>query len=70
VPDVLDETAQVIGEVKNTNLRLYLSGQMKDDIAFAQANGYTFNLYVRAGATFSGPLQNAINTGLVNVVRF
>jgi RHS repeat-associated protein len=70
VPDVLNETEGIIGEVKNTNGKVYLSNQIKDDIAHAQANGLTFKLFVRSGATFSGPLQNAINNGAVTVVRF
>ena len=70
VPDVLNKAKGVIGEVKNTNGKIYLSNQIKDDIAHAQANGLTFKLFVRNGATFSGPLQNAINSGAVTVVRF
>ena len=70
VPDVLNEANGVIGEVKNTNGKLYLSNQIKDDIAYAQAKGLTFKLFVRGGVTFSGPLQTAISNGAVTVVRF
>jgi restriction endonuclease fold toxin 7 of polymorphic toxin system len=62
--------SKIIGEIKNTAEKVYLTGQIRDEIAFAQSKGYTFYLFVRDGATFSGPLQEAIDKGLVNVVRF
>src|SRR5262249_35574569 len=44
VPDLLDHEAKIIGEVKNVGYQ-HLSSQIKDDIAYARANGYTFELW-------------------------
>jgi hypothetical protein len=67
-PDILNHAAQEIGEVKNVAYQS-LTSQLRDDIAYAQANGYTFNLYVRGSTEISGPLQTAANNGLVNIIR-
>jgi restriction endonuclease fold toxin 7 of polymorphic toxin system len=47
VPDILDNSAKVIGEVKNYNGTVSLTAQIKDDIAFAQQNGYTIRVQIR-----------------------
>lgn len=71
VPDVLDHGAKIIGEVKNyTTTSVPLTGQIKDDIAHAQANGYTMILQVWQGAQLSQPLQQLVNQGTIKLVHF
>lgn len=58
--DGLSDTA--VSEVKNVNYQAFTQ-QLKDSLAYAQANGLEFNLFVRGGANatdLSGPLQRAI----------
>jgi hypothetical protein len=64
IPDEL--TSGVISEVKNV-ARQGLTSQLRDFIAHAQANGLRFDLYVRRTTQLSGPLQDAVRQGLVNL---
>jgi RHS repeat-associated protein len=68
VPDILDEAAGVIGEVKNVQSLSYTS-QLRDYVAYAQSNQLQFDLYVRGSTQLSGPLQQAVDDGLVNLWR-
>jgi Restriction endonuclease fold toxin 7 len=54
--------------VKNVKYQ-WLSTQLKDDLSYAQANGWTFNLYVNSGTRLSGPLQNLVDSGDINLIR-
>ena len=65
IPDELGNG--VLGEVKNMKSLSYTS-QLQDFVAYSQSRGLTFNLYVRESTTFSGPLQNLIDTGVINRV--
>jgi RHS repeat-associated protein len=62
-PDQL--TSTTLTEVKNVQ-NLSFTQQLQDYSTYAQQNGLQFNLYVRPTTTLSGPLQNAINSGLIN----
>ena len=66
IPDELNSS--VIGEVKNVSSLSYTS-QLRDLEAYAQQDGLTFNLYVRGSTTLSGPLQDAVNAGDINLIR-
>jgi RHS repeat-associated protein len=66
IPDELNATT--LGEVKNVGSLSYTS-QLRDFSAYAQQEGLTFNLYVRGSTTFSGPLQDAVDAGWINVIR-
>ncbi|WP_353115078.1 putative toxin [Microbacterium sp.] len=66
IPDELNGTT--LGEVKNVSSLSYTS-QLKDFQAYAQQNGLTFNLYVRGTTTLSGPLQKAVDSGYINLIR-
>jgi hypothetical protein len=66
IPDELNATT--LGEVKNVGSLSYTS-QLRDFAAYAQQNGLAFNLYVRGSTTFSGPLQQAIDSGQINLIR-
>lgn len=66
IPDELN--SEVIGEVKNVK-HLEFRSQLRDDLAYAETNGLQFNLYVRQSTTFSGPLQEMIDAGRINIVR-
>ena len=68
VPDVLNHSAKIIGEVKNVGSLSYTS-QLKDYAAYAAQNGYTFELTVRSTTQLSGPLQQAVSNGSI-VLRF
>ncbi len=78
-PDIYDEGAKLIGEVKNVN-HLSNTAQLRDYVAFARQNNFTFRLIVRKGVypfskgtTFSGPLQEVLDEGVqkgyIEVVR-
>ncbi|HBF33267.1 TPA: hypothetical protein DDW35_01760 [Candidatus Sumerlaeota bacterium] len=62
IPDFLDTKAGTIGEVKNVKT-LSLTAQIRDDIAYAQQNGYTFTLWTRSSTVMTGPLKKAIANG-------
>jgi Restriction endonuclease fold toxin 7 len=62
VPDVLDHGARVIGEVKNVG-RLAYTSQLRDFTAYAQQNGYQFQLWVRPATQLSRPLSVDIVNG-------
>jgi RHS repeat-associated protein len=66
VPDELNSS--VLGEVKNVS-RLSYTKQLRDFSAYAIQQGLTFNLYVRGSTTLSGPLQDAVDGGEINLVR-
>jgi hypothetical protein len=65
-PDAFDKATNVLDEVKNAKALSYTQ-QLRDYTAFTQQNGGTFNLWVRPSTTFSGPLQQAIDDGLINI---
>lgn len=64
IPDGL--SGGVLSEVKNV-ARQGLTGQLRDFMAHAQANGMRFDLYVRRTTELSRPLQNAIQQGHINL---
>jgi nucleotide-binding universal stress UspA family protein len=63
-PDGLTPTT--LSEVKNVQSLSYTS-QLRDYAAFARQEGLAFDLYVRQGAHLSGPLQEAIRSGAINL---
>ncbi|WP_370943269.1 RHS repeat-associated core domain-containing protein [Amycolatopsis sp. cg5] len=66
VPDALSPTT--LTEVKNV-AKLSYTAQLQDFVAFAQATGRQFDLIVRQGTQLSGPLQNMVNNGFINLIR-
>jgi len=68
IPDILDPDQGIIGEVKNVQSLSYTS-QLRDYSACSQQNGLDFNLYLRESKVLSGPLQDAVNAGVVNLFR-
>ena len=62
IPDGLDHSAQLIQEVKNVSSLSY-TRQLRDFSAYSQANGYSFELFVRPTTQLSGPLQTAVANG-------
>jgi Restriction endonuclease fold toxin 7 len=66
IPDELNSS--VLGEVKNVS-RLSYTSQLRDFAAYASGNGLRFNLYVRGGTQLSGPLQQAVDSGAINLFR-
>jgi hypothetical protein len=68
-PDGLNTTTRTIDEVKNVGYQAR-TNQIRDNIAFAQQNGFTFNLHVRTTTRLSGPLQREIVAGTINLRTF
>jgi len=68
VPDVLDHSARVIGDVKNAGSLSYIS-QLRDFASYASSHGYSFELWVRPTTQLSGPLKRAVSRGDI-VLRF
>jgi RHS repeat-associated protein len=64
IPDGLTNT--VLTEVKNVKSLSYTQ-QLRDFASYAQANGLRFDLWVRKAAELSGPLQEAIRNGSINL---
>jgi hypothetical protein len=62
VPDRLTDTT--LTEVKNVN-KLSYTRQLRDFTTHSQANGLSFELYVRPSTQLSGPLQEAIANGQI-----
>ncbi|MDY7080496.1 MAG: putative toxin [Chloroflexota bacterium] len=62
VPDQLDDTAQILREVKNV-ARLSYTSQLRDYALWAQQEGYRFILVVRQTTELSGPLRGAVQRG-------
>jgi hypothetical protein len=68
IPDEFDPSAGITGEVKNVKYQ-WLSTQLKDDLSYAQANGWQLNLYANSGTRLSGPLQALVDSGDINLIR-
>ena len=68
VPDILDETAKIIGDVKNV---AYLANrsQLKDFVEYAKANDFTMILKVRENTTLSSSLQRLVDDGIITLQR-
>ncbi|HEY2579826.1 MAG TPA: putative toxin, partial [Streptosporangiaceae bacterium] len=66
IPDALNDTT--LTEVKNVGNLSYTS-QLQDFSAYAQANGLDFNLVVRSDTVLSGPLQELVDSGQINLIR-
>lgn len=69
MPGILDEAGGVIGEVKNVQSLSY-TAQLRDYVGYAQANQLQFDLYVRGSTRLSGPLQQAVDSGSINLWRW
>lgn len=67
IPDGINTDLKVLSEVKNVK-NLSFTKQLRDYSSFAQQNGLGFDLYVRPSTTLSGPLSNAIDSGLINQI--
>jgi hypothetical protein len=59
-PDELDPASRTIGEVKNVKSMSYTS-RIRDDVAYAQQQGYRFTLTVRRMTQLSRPLAEAMS---------
>lgn len=66
IPDGLDHSAQLLQEVKNVG-NLSYARQLRDFSAYAQTNGYGFELFVRPTTQLSGPLQTAVMNGEITL---
>ena len=63
IPDGL--TNEVLSEVKNVQF-LSFTRQLRDFADFAEQNGRRFDLFLRPNTRVSGPLQDAIDRGIIN----
>jgi hypothetical protein len=64
IPDQWLEDPKLISEVKNVT-KLSLTNQLKDFVAFAQKEEYTFELWMRETTNISQPLQELIDNGQI-----
>ena len=64
IPDFI--SGRTLVEVKNV-ASLSFTQQIRDMAYWAKDNGYTFVIYLRAGAERSGPLKQAIADGLIRI---
>jgi hypothetical protein len=65
IPDGINLRTGVLSEVKNVQ-SLSFTQQLRDYSSYAQQNGLSFDLYTRPDTKLSGPLQDAISSGLIN----
>jgi len=68
IPDQWLKATKLISEVKNVD-RLSLTNQIKDFVAYAQLEGYTFELWVRETTKITKPLQELIDDGQI-ILRY
>ena len=61
-------SSAMIGEVKDVRYQAYTS-QLRDFAAYSQKYGYEFPLYVRQASKLSVPLQDAVNGGVIRLIR-
>ncbi len=69
VPDMLDRSAKILGEVKNYSGTISLTAQLKDFVLWSQLNGYQMYLITNS-KSFTGPLQQLIDNGVIRVFPF
>ena len=63
IPDGLTNT--ILSEVKNYSGTLSYTNQLKDFVMYSQSKGLEMHLYTNAQLT--GPLQNIVDSGLIQV---
>ncbi|MDE2048285.1 MAG: hypothetical protein KGJ44_07755 [Betaproteobacteria bacterium] len=68
IPDGINPLAKSLSEVKNVD-SLSFTRQLRDYSEYAQSQGLRFDLYTRPSTKLSGPLQDAIDSGLINHLR-
>ncbi len=66
IPDFYNAEKRLVVEVKNVEKQSYTL-QIKDYVQLAQDNGTILILYVRKNTVLTGPLQDAINQGLIEL---
>jgi hypothetical protein len=68
IPDQWLGATKLISEVKNVG-RLSLTSQIDDYVAYAQQEGYAFELWVRETTKITKPLQELIDDGQI-ILRY
>ncbi len=68
-PDFYNEKEHLVVEVKNVEKQSYTL-QLRDYVQLAQDNGTVLILYVRKNTVLTGPLQKAVNQGLIELRYF
>jgi RHS repeat-associated protein len=68
VPDVLDAENKILGEVKNVQ-NLSMTAQLQDYLAFAQHNGYQFQLTVDINTSLSSSVVNNVTSGAITLIQ-
>ena len=69
IPDFKSDELNILAESKNV-ANLSYTQQLRDYVDIATRMGTTLELYVRQDTHLSGPLQEAINNGLINIHYF
>ncbi|TAK33869.1 MAG: hypothetical protein EPO21_11645 [Chloroflexota bacterium] len=68
IPDEIVQGSNLIREVKNVGSLSYTK-QLRDIATYAQTKGYDFELIVRQDTSLSGPLEDAIEQGVITLNR-
>jgi hypothetical protein len=68
IPDGLNPFVRSLSEVKNVD-SLSFTQQLRDYLEYAQNQGFRFDLYTRPNTQLSGPLQNIIDSGRINLLH-
>jgi RHS repeat-associated protein len=68
IPDILDRSAGVIGEVKNVAKQSY-TRQLRDTVAYAKEAQLEAQLIVRTDTQLTRPLQAAVDAGDITLIR-
>ena len=66
IPDMLDHSTRILGEVKNYSGTISLTSQLRDFVLWSQLNGYQMHLYTNS-TSFTGPLQQLIDADVIKV---
>jgi hypothetical protein len=65
-PDGINQTLGTLSEVKNVS-RLHFSSQLKAYVAYSQANGLKFHLYIRTSTKLTAPFADLEAAGVINI---
>ena len=69
IPDYLDKTNKIIGDVKNVKELSYTS-QLKDFMLYAEKYGYTYVIKIRKTTQLSSTLKSLVDAGKIVLLYF
>lgn len=69
IPDYLDKSNKIIGDVKNVK-RLSYTNQLRDFMLYAEKNGYTYVIKIRKATQLSSTLKSLVDAGKIVLLYF